>query len=74
MVSFSPNDDAKQAYEILLTVRAADNRQRLYLLAQEVGLLELIRLHIPRVLAERFPENQLIARAHGIKLDEGGSL
>ena len=47
---FPVSDDARQCYEILLALRVADNHQRLYIKAQEEGLLNLIREHVPMVL------------------------
>lgn len=70
---FPVSDDARQCYEILLTLRVADNLQRLYIKAQEEGLLSLIREHVPMVLVSRFPENQLIARAFEAAKQEGGA-
>lgn len=34
-VQFPVTDDQRQAYDLLLALRVADNLQRLYLLAQE---------------------------------------
>lgn len=72
-IQFPINEDAKPAYDILLALRVAENHQRLYALAQEEGLLRLIRVHVPSVLVERFPENQLIARAFEVVKTEGGA-
>ena len=70
---FPVSDDARQCYEILLALRVADNLQRLYLLAQEEGLVNLVREHVPMVLVLRFPENQLIARAFEAAKQAGGA-
>lgn len=70
---FPVSDDARQCYELLLALRVADNHQRLYIKAQEEGLLSLIREHVPMVLVSRFPENQLIARAFEVVKTEGGA-
>lgn len=70
---FPVSDDARQCYEILLALRVADNYQRLYLLAQEEGLVNLVREHVPMVLVSRLPENQLIARAFEAAKQEGGA-
>ena len=70
---FPVTDDARQCYELLLALRVADNLQRLYLLAQEQGLVNLVREHVPSVLADRFPENQLIAKALAVTHTEGGA-
>ena len=70
---FPVSDDARQCYEILLALRVAGNHQRLYLLAQEEGLVNLVREHVPMVLADRFPENQLIARAFEAAKQAGGA-
>lgn len=70
---FPITDDQRQCYELLLALRVADNLQRVYLLAQEVGLLRLIEEHVPSVLAKRFPENQLIARVEAMRNQAGGA-
>lgn len=70
---FPVTEDQRQCYELLLALRVADNLQRLYIKAQEEGLLNLVREHVPSVLAERFPENQLIARAFAVVKTEGGA-
>lgn len=70
---FPVSDDARQCYEILLALRVADNHQRLYIKAQEEGLLNLVREHVPMVLVSRFPENQLIARAFEAAKQAGGA-
>ena len=70
---FPVSDDARQCYEILLALRVADNHQRLYIKAQEEGLLNLIREHVPMVLISRFPETQLIARAFEVAKQAGGA-
>lgn len=70
---FPITDDQRQCYELLLALRVADNLQRVYLLAQEVGLLRLIEEHVPSVLAQRFPENQLIARVEAMRNQAGGA-
>lgn len=72
-VQFPVTDDQRQCYDLLLALRVADNLQRLYALAQEEGLLTLVRLHVPSVLAQRFPENQLIAKAFAIPESSGGA-
>lgn len=72
-VQFPVTDDQRQAYDLLLALRVADNLQRLYLLAQEEGLVNLVREHVPSVLATRFPENQLIAKALAGARKEGGA-
>lgn len=69
---FPITEDAEQVYKLLLSLRVASNHQRLYLLAQEVGLLRLIEEHVPSVLAQRFPENQLIARVEAMRNTAGG--
>lgn len=70
---FPVSEDARQVYDILLALRVADNLQRLYVMAQEEGLLRLVREHVPSVLVDRFPENQLIARAFEVVKTEGGA-
>ena len=72
-VQFPVTDDQRQVYELLLSLRVASNHQRIYLMAQEVGLLRLIEEHVPSVLAVRFPENHLIARVEAIRTQEGGA-
>ncbi len=72
-VQFPVTDDQRQVYDLLLALRVADNLQRLYLLAQEEGLVNLVREHVPSVLAQRFPENQLITRAFAGESKEGGA-
>ena len=65
--------EVKQVYELLLSIRAFDTAHDMYVEAQLVGLMTLIREHVPSVLAQRFPENQLIARAFAVKTTEGGA-
>lgn len=68
---FPVDEDAREVYDLLKALHVARTYERLYLMAQEVGLLELIRLHIPSVMAERMPQNHLITRVHGIQSTVG---
>lgn len=72
-VQFPVTEDQRQCYELLMALRVADNLQRLYIKAQEEGLINLVREHVPSVLAQRFPENQLIAKAFAVVKTEGGA-
>lgn len=65
--------EVKQVYELLLSIRAFDTAHDMYVEAQLVGLMALIREHVPSVLAQRFPENQLITRAFAGESKEGGA-
>lgn len=67
------NSEVKQVYDLLLALRVKDTQHELYEEAQLVGLMNLIREHVPSVLADRFPENQLIARAFEAAKQEGGA-
>ena len=66
------NSEVKQVYDLLLALRVKDTQHELYEEAQLVGLMNLIREHVPSVLVSRFPENQLIARAFEGVAKEGG--
>lgn len=67
------NSEVKQVYDLLLALRVKDTQHALYEEAQLVGLMNLIREHVPMVLVSRFPENQLIARAFEVVKTEGGA-
>ena len=64
MAHIQVSDDAAEVYGLLKALHVGGGKRKaIYAMAQEIGLLELIRLHVPNVMRERLPHNQLIARA-----------
>jgi len=64
MAHIQVSDDAAEVYGLLKALHVGGGKRKaIYAMAQEVGLLELVRLHVPSVMRERLPHNQLIARA-----------